>query len=348
MKTIGYVLATAIAFGLSSVATADHHLKLVDLTGVWNVMASTEEDVRELSWTFKKDGDKYSGISQDHENGDERKLDRITVKEKKVILEIDLEVDGNKGMIKVEAEEKGSGKLVGKWSIVGEDGNEFMSGDITAKKQVAFAGEWDLVAELPDGAEIESLLTLKGKNDALKGTFDGDLGETKIEDISAKDNELRMEFDLEIDGDTVHCVIEAEAKGNNELEGEWVAKDDDGDEIANGEMSAKRKPVGLAGTWKVVAAVPNDGEYNGTLTLTNENGKYAGTSKSDNGEPRALKTISVDDKKVKFTVPFERDEYTGTITIEATIKGDSLVGEWILTGSDGDEYARDEWKATRQ
>ena len=349
MKTVGYVFAIAVAFGFSSIALADHHDKAADLTGVWNVMASTDEDVRELSWTFKKEGDKYTGISKDHENGDERNLDRITVKEKKVVLEIDLEVDGNKGIIKVEAEEKSAGKLVGKWSIVGEDGTEYINGDVTAKKVVEFAGDWDLVAELPEGGEVEAVLKLKGKNDSLSGVLDGDAGETKIDEISAKDNELRMEFDLDVDGDTIRVVVEANSKGTNKLAGVWVVVGDGGDEAAKGELSAKRKSKGLAGTWNVVAAIPDGGEYHGTLTLTSENGKYAGTSKSDDREPASLKTISVDAQKIEFTVPFERDGNTGAITVTANLKGDgSLKGEWVLTGSDGDEVARDEWKATRQ
>ncbi|NJO54515.1 MAG: polysaccharide deacetylase family protein [Bacteroidales bacterium] len=45
---------------------------------------------------------------------------------------------------------------------------------------------------------------------------------------------------------------------------------DDGSEVASGKWSAVRKPQGLAGVWDVVASVPDSGDYNGTLTLTDK------------------------------------------------------------------------------
>jgi hypothetical protein len=81
---IRYSISLAAAIGLHSPALADHHEKPVDLAGIWNATASADAgDDRKIVWTIEKDGDKYTGTSIDSESGEERKLDRISVEEKK-------------------------------------------------------------------------------------------------------------------------------------------------------------------------------------------------------------------------------------------------------------------------
>ena len=69
----------------------------------------------------------------------------------------------------------------------------------------------------------------------------------------------------------------------------------------------------------------------------------------DDSDATTLKTISVEGQKLEFSVPFEQDGNTGTIAVVAEQKEDGrLEGEWFLTGSDGNEYARAAWTATRK
>lgn len=349
MKLHNPIIFLVVALTLSTFANADHHNGAVDLVGSWNVVASSENGSRELTWTFKKKNGKLHGISVNQEDGDERTFDRMSVDEKKVTLEVKIESDGQTGKIIVEAEEKSPGKLSGEWRVVTEDGSEYAAGDIVAKKQVSFAGEWETVAELPDGETSESTLTLTGKNDGLKGKIDSESWSVELNKVSTEDERLRLHFEIEVDDTPLQITVKAKPEGNDKLVGEWVAKGEDGSDAAEGKWSATRK-LALVGKWDVVASVPNSGDYNGTLTLMAKNGHYAGTSQSDDGEPRELKTVAVDGDAVEFTVPFESDGNTGTITIQAKIQDDgSLVGEWILTGGDDDtEYARESWKATRK
>lgn len=328
---------------------ADHHHTPVALVGVWNAEASSDQGAREITWTFSKKEGKITGVSFDKENGDERQLDRVKVDGKSVVLEIDIEQDGRSGTIRVEAEEKSPGKLSGEWSIVGDDGTKYMDGEVTAIKQVAFAGSWDAKSTMPNGGELEFVMELKGENKKLEGVFEGDNGETDIDSIYAKDNSLLLEFDLDYDGNQIDCEIKAKPEGDNKLVGKWKVIGEDGSTSAEGDWVAVRKAKSFAGKWDVVAAIPNGGEYDGTLTLVDNAGKYSGTAKGDDRDANQLESCTVDGENVEFSCQFEQGEYAGTITVEAKLQADgSLKGEWALTGKDGQEMARDAWHATRE
>ncbi len=348
MQAITRNLTFVFALGLSSLIYAQKPNSTVDLVGAWKVTASSDEGSRELTWTFSNDGDKLTGDSLDNGNSEKRALDRITVKGNYVKLEVDINQDGNQGTIEVEAEEESPGKLVGKWAIVGADGTKYMSGKVSAVKETKFEGEWVATATLPDGQKMESQMKLAGANSALKGSVNGQAGQVELDQLTVKDRQLQLAFDFEMDGNTIHCVIKAEAKDATNLVGKWSVVGEDGAELAAGEWTAVRKTAGLAGVWDVVAAVPDGADYAGTLTLTESNGKYAGETKSSSGEAKSLSTVDVNDKSVKITVPFEYQGNTGTITINAKQTQDgSLKGEWVLTGEDGSEYARESWTAVR-
>ena len=321
-------------------------LKAIKLEGEWKVVASTDDGERELTWTFKQDG-KLKGTSLDEDSFDERDFDRIMIKEKKVTLETDIEADGRSGKIVVNGEEKSFGKLAGKWTIVGDDGVEYMSGDFTAMKEVKYAGEWDAISILPSGEELDHTVNLDGKNSKLKGFIDGSLGKIDLNKAKAKNGELVFEFTFTMEGNTMDAVIEASPKNENHLVGEWTVESPDGE--MSGDWSAKRKVKSIAGKWKTVAVVPDYGDYEGTLDLVMKDGKYSGKTAGNDGESLELKKVAFDGKEMVFSFPFDRDGITGTIKVEAKMQKDgSFKGEWSLTGEDGQEYARDEWKATPQ
>ena len=346
MKIRNQLVATvSVVMLLASTALADHHLKPLDLTGVWKATATSDGNTRNITWTFTKKGDELSGTSVDGDSGEKRELDRIAVSEKKVTLEIDIEQDGNTGVIRVEAEEKTAGKLDGKWTIVDDNGNVFMSGEVTAVKEVALAGAWDATATLPDGVKLKSVLELKGKNSDLKGLLSGDAGENKINKVTMSDQELHLEFDVDMNGESFNVVIKAKAEGDNKLVGKWMV-DDAG---AEGDWSAVRKVESLAGVWNVVAKVPDNDDYTGTLTLKEADGKYTAVSKGTDSDGVDATKVKVNAGGVEVVLPFNQAGYSGTITIEAARQKDGgLKGEWALVGDDGTEYIRESWKATRQ
>ena len=312
----------------------------VDLTGVWHAEAGADGNSRKVTWTFTKDGEKFKGTSFDHETEEERELDRIKVKGKNVTLEIDVEQDGIEGMIVVEVKETAPGKLEGEFEVVGDDGTEYLSGDVTAAKEVTFAGVWNTVAVLPGGQELESQLKLEGANAKLMGSLVSENGEIKIETIRAKKESLHFEFEFDMDGNTLDVEVKADAKGKDKLVGKWSASGEEGD------WSAVRKPT-LVGLWNVVATIPDSADYKGTLMLKKKAGKYSGVSKRDNGDTQDLSKIKIDDQTVMFSTPFEQDGFEGIVTVTAKLRDDgSLDGDWVMV-SDGQEVASDSWKATK-
>ncbi|MEZ5330295.1 MAG: hypothetical protein R3F19_35045 [Verrucomicrobiales bacterium] len=349
---IRYSLSLATAIGLCSPVAADHHENAVGLAGVWKATASSDAgDDREIVWTLEKDGEDYTGTSVDSASGDERKLDRITVKGKEVTIEVDVEMDGVKGLIKVVVEEKEENKLTGKWILSGADGTEFISGAISAEKEltVAYAGKWKAISILPDGSELSSILALTGANEALKGSFQSAEGkDLKIGKVSADGKSLTLDFKMEIQGNTMDVAIQSDSKEQDKLVGKWIVKGGDGNEVASGDWSATREvEQRYAGEWAVKAAVPDGGEYTGTLTLKKSEDGYSGSSASSDGTARELKSVKVEDKTVVYTVPFEAEGVAGIITVSAKEQEDgTLAGTWSLA-ADGTELASDRWEARR-
>jgi|GEM_PF-6582011 len=339
-------LKTLITFfavlGIVASVQADHHLKPMKIDGVWKVTASMDGgNERELTWTIKKDGDKLTGTSFDHEDDTERDFDSVQVKEKKVVMEMAIEADGNEGVIRIEGEEKSPGKLVGKWSVVDTP----YSGDFVAMREMQYAGEWDAVSVLPDGQELKSVLKLVKKNGKMMGVLDGQTGKIDLDKVRVKDGQIHVEFAFEMDGNEIEVTIEAKPEGDDKLVGEWSVPNGGG---TTGDWQATRKSP-LVGMWEYAAVVPDAGDQEGTIMFAMKDGKYMGKSEGDDGVTSEIKKVAFDGKRLVFSFPFERDGLEGVITIEAkTQKDGSLDGEWILAGEDGNEYARDSWKAKRK
>ena len=348
MKTIRFLCAALVALGVTSTVSADHHKEPADVVGVWNLTASSDNGDRDLQMTIKKDGDKLSGKTVDGENGDVRNFDSVTIKEKMVTIKIPLEVDGNTGTIVIEGEEKAVGKLAGEWSIIGDDGTEYMSGEFTGYREVALAGKWDATTSMPNGNTLESVLSFEGKNSALKGMLSGNSGDIKIDRARVSDNKVRIEFEFEMNGNVIDVVIKAAPEGKDKLVGGWVASGDDGSQLAEGDWSAQRQAKSLAGKWDVVATVPDSPDYNGSIVLAEKGGKYSGKLSSSNGDSSSIDTVKVADGYVEFSLPFENSGYSGTLSVKAKISDDKLVGKWTFTEEGGSELASEAWTATRK
>ena len=62
-------------------------------------------------------------------------MDRIKWENGRLLMEIDVERDGRKGLIQVSASGTSADQLTGTWSANDETGNELMSGAWAAKKK---------------------------------------------------------------------------------------------------------------------------------------------------------------------------------------------------------------------
>lgn len=350
MKTL--FTTAASLFLAAGLALADHK-KPVALEGVWNTVAGSDIGEREFTVTVTKTGDALTGISHAIESGEDRTIDRISVKEKEITFEFNMERDGQKGLLKVVADEKEPGKLEGKWSVEGADGAVLMTGPWRADKEVKFdlAGEWDSIGTTEDREEHPSKMVVKGSGADLKGEFFGEEGALGIDTVKLEGKKLYLAFVLNLDGTEVPTTIEAEATDDNTLEGKWIIKDASDEVAATGGWNAKRKmkPVFvLAGDWDVVATLPEGDQYNGTLTIQKDGEKLSGSSKSDDSEAREFKTVTFDGKNLAYTVGIEMNGQAGTITVSAVREGDDgFKGRWSLAGPDNQEIAGDSWQAKR-
>lgn len=222
------------------------------IVGAWNATAETDEGERNSVWTIKRDGDGYSGESVSSESGERSELSNISFDGKELGFEIEVDYQGQALLIKMVSKIDGN-KIDGQWTAM-MDGNELATGVVSATKKVMvrFRGNWNTTATLPDGTELKSVLTLKGKNDDLSGSLNGADGDTtEMESITVKGKSLRMEFVTEIEGSERDLVIEATMESGKSLDGQWIMLSDSGDELASGDWMAKRaktaKPDAVAG-----------------------------------------------------------------------------------------------------
>jgi hypothetical protein len=326
---------------------------LAGLAGKWNAVATSENGDREYIVTLSKEGDKLTGTSAAVNEGTDRTIDRITVKEKNVTFEFDFERDGKKGIIRVVADEKSAGLLDGKWSVEGSDGTVYMSGAWRAEKEIQFslAGEWDALGTSDNGDEYRSVLTVTGSASDTKGKFNSERGEVTLDGIKVGGKKVDLSFALQFDGNSTPTTIEAQVADNDTLKGNWIIKNAEGEVAATGPWTATRKPTfTIAGDWAIVATLPDGGEYKGTISIAQNGDRLSGTTKPDStDEAKDLTTVKFDGKTLIYTIPFERDGQQATITVQAAVAGaESLEGEWSLTGDDGNELAGDSWNAKRK
>jgi hypothetical protein len=327
----------------------------VDLPGTWAVDAATEDGSRELEWKFEKDGDAVKGASKDYNNGTTREFTDIKVDGHRLTLEMAFEFDGNRGLIKVDAEQSSPGTLKGKWGLLGADGTEYATGALTAVKEVtvAYAGEWDVTSVVGDGREMKAKLILRGEGSDLEGKFLGrNGGSLAIDDIAVTDQAVRLAFAMQIQQQPADIVVEADLDPTgNSLRGKWTRKAGDGSDAASGAWSAERmeKP-NVSGKWGYTATT-SEGEMAGALNLFfhRDAEQYTGNVTIADGPGTDLASVSVDGKSVTFSLPFSRGDVSGTVSVEAELQDEgSLVGTWELKSVDGAEVESDAWKAVRK
>ena len=104
------------------------------------------------------------------------------------------------------------------------------------------AGTWQTAAVLPDDTTLRSTLVLSGSQAALDGKLVGEDGEIKLDAATLDGKDVELKFDFDVQGETRPIVISATWESANLLEGEWIVKGPDGEDVANGQWSATRGP----------------------------------------------------------------------------------------------------------
>ena len=106
----------------------------VSLAGTWETKASLPDgNTRPGTLVISEENGQFKGTASGDQG--ERKMDRIKWENGRLLMEIDVERDGRKGLIKVSASGTSADQLTGTWSANDETGNELMSGAWAAKKK---------------------------------------------------------------------------------------------------------------------------------------------------------------------------------------------------------------------
>ena len=212
--------------------------------GKWDATANVDGLEREYSLAIQKKKDGLVGtISADAQ---EFEMRNIQASNDSLSFEFGFNEDGADIVIKVEASVDGN-QMSGDW-VASEGGSEVDSGSFSAtrkpkpkKPSVQLAGKWNSKATLPNGNDLETVLTLKGKNSDLSASFLSEEGDTVEGEGKVEKRHVRIVFDLEIEENTLEAVIEAKIESKNSLNGLWVLKNQNGEEAARGVWVAERK-----------------------------------------------------------------------------------------------------------
>lgn len=327
----------------------------VSLLGTWKAIGDLPDGgTSESTITISVEGDAIKGVAVGND-GNERTIDRIKTDGKKVTLELDVERDGQKGIIRVKAEETRRGRIAGTWYLIDSEGEERADAPWVAERisepepesaasAPSIVGKWNAVATTQNGDELPSVVTFAGSPGKYTGKSVSERGETKFDSVKVKDKEVEVEMTLEINDSEVDVRIEAEMKEIDHLKGKWVIFNDSGEAALSGDWEAKRAlQLDLAGTWNVVAATDNgDNEHQAIFEKTDTG--YKGRVESDNGSID-YSSIKVEDNDVELVFAF--GEGTVKVAAEYTAKN-TLKGKWTYFDSSDAEQASDTWVATRE
>jgi len=237
MKTTTLLLSGLIVLGCTDLS-AQAKKAAANFAGKWDVTASVNEyDTNTSSLTvIKKDG-KWSA-SMVGEDGEKRDLTRTKADGKSLIIEFDMEANGQRGVIGAKAALNKDGALVGKWYARDDSGNELMTNDWKAVRSASsvLAGSWNVVA-VTDDNDLEHQMIIKKSGSNFSGYASSDDGQLDYDKVTASKNVVKLE--LPYGGGTVK--VEAKLKQARKLVGQWKYFDEFKDEVASGDWSASKQ-----------------------------------------------------------------------------------------------------------
>jgi hypothetical protein len=221
---------------------ADSSQASPDFSGQWEATASVSDfETRDSTLTVVKK-DKLWHSTMESEDGQKRKMSRTQVKGKTLIVEFEMESNGQKAVIGAKAELNKEGALIGKWYARDENGTQLMSNDWKAVRSLssAFAGNWNVLAETDDN-NIEHKMVINKKDNQFSGYATGDEGQIEYRRLKITKNEVKME--LPYAGGIVKVVAKLTQPGK--LSGKWHYFDEFDQQVADGKWSANKSKISL-------------------------------------------------------------------------------------------------------
>lgn len=231
------LVGTLVAVSALSLSADHHKIEKANIVGTWlgvGIGPNGEESESTLVFSLKEGKLKATSES---ENGEVRNLDRVKFDGESLKGEIDIDYNGQSGVLGVKAKLGAKGEFKGNWFANDGDGNELYSGDWTAVRSLkkAVAGSWDVVASTSNGDNEHQLVVTKG-NSGLEASVHSNDGSVDISKIRVKRNELSFQFEF---GDGT-IKVAAVQSGPKELKGKWTYFDSSDVEVGSGDWNATK------------------------------------------------------------------------------------------------------------
>lgn len=230
-----FLFVGAVALS-AAVSLADAHAPNVQ--GVWEAtMSRPNGETADSTLTIQKKDGKWSGTAANSQ-GEERKLDRISLDGKSLKIEVDVEREDWSGVFGVQAKLNTKGVLKGNWYVQGDDGNQIASGDWKAVRSLkaALAGTWNVVAKT-DEEDFEHQVVFAASGAGFSGTAHRGEDSMDFAKVAVEGNELFLEFPF---GEEGTVKIKAFQRTAKKIVGEWTLFDDLDSETDSGEWVATK------------------------------------------------------------------------------------------------------------
>ncbi len=204
----------------------------------------------------------------------------------------------------------------------------------TSTKDVSPTGTWEWDREAAEG-KIHCVLKLTEKDGKVKGKFNNDFVEAKIENGTFKDGKLEVKFDVTVE-DREFNVTLAGKVGEEKIEGKVLVNSDEGEEEL--EWVAIRT-IGLddvAGKWRMSFTTPDGVEMNPEFELKNAKGKPQIKFVEDDG--MEISKVKFKNGNLKFTIELDYDGQPIKVEYDLELAGNQLDGMLAFYFKDsGDE-----------
>jgi hypothetical protein len=206
---------------------------------------------------------------------------------------------------------------------------------------VNLPGEWDFHAELPDGSQSTSTMTVTESGGALAALIQTELGEAQIDGITVEGNKVSFATEIDMGGVLVPLSFSG-STGGDKLKGA-VSLNFEGQEMVlpiTGERrgaDALTGAVNLPGLWDLAAELPDGSTSGSSLTVREADGAIVGVLETEIGEA-TINGVKVDGNAIAFDTEIDMGGVMIPLSFTGSTGGDKLQGV-VTLNMDGQEMA---------
>ena len=200
------------------------------------------------------------------------------------------------------------------------------------------AGTWDITIESPQGKRTV-LLIIKKTGDKLTGAMKSPQGETALESIALKNDDIAFALTRQIQGQDMKLsytgkVAKDSMKGDVDFgglaTGTWSAVPHKEDAAAPAPASAPAQGMNITGVWGFTVET-SQGSGSPTFTFKQDGENLTGTYKGQFGEAPLTGTVKGADLKFAIKINAQGQDltltYSGKIESKDSMKGTVQLGE---------------------